>query len=130
MTSSHGFIFSIGLETALRLAHEGARIVISSRLQKNIDTAIEYLIASGVKRENVAAAICHQGDVEQRRALVRLALDRFGRIDVLLVNAGINPATGSILAVTEKQWDKIFDVNVRAPLALAQESAPHMAKVG
>jgi len=104
--------------------------VVSSRIQKNVDEALEYLIGSGLKAENVAGIVCHVANPAHRRALVDLALSRFGRIDILVNNAGINPAVGDILLVTQQQLDKIFDVNVKAPFLLSRMVAPHMEKVG
>jgi hypothetical protein len=52
---------SIGLCTADRLGHEGAKLVISSRLQAHVDEAIEHLVHSGIPRENVCGTVCHVG---------------------------------------------------------------------
>ncbi|KAI6200644.1 Dehydrogenase/reductase SDR family member 4 [Aphelenchoides besseyi] len=120
----------IGLATAERLGHEGCKVVISSRNQKNVDEAVKSLVRSGLQEENIAAIACHVGNPEHRRTLIQLALDRFGRIDIVFHNAGINPATGDVLKVTQQQWEKIFDVNVKAPFLLSQMIVPHMQKVG
>jgi dehydrogenase/reductase SDR family protein 4 len=80
--------FRIGLATAERFGHEGAKVLISSRIQKNVDEGVKYLIDSGLKPENVAGLACHVGDPKHRKALVELALKKFGRIDILLNNAG------------------------------------------
>lgn len=58
------------------------------------------------------------------------ALDAFGKIDILVSNAGINPHFGSILDVPEAVWDKLFAVNVTAGALLTRLVAPHIQKAG
>jgi NADP-dependent 3-hydroxy acid dehydrogenase YdfG len=57
-------------------------------------------------------------------------LERFGRIDILFHNAGINPAVGHILKTTERQLDKLFEVNIKAAFGMVRDVAPQMIKQG
>ncbi|KAI6173062.1 hypothetical protein M3Y98_01042000 [Aphelenchoides besseyi] len=120
----------IGYCTAERLAHEGAKIVISSRQQEHVDEAVEQLVHSGIPRENVAGTVCHVANPKHRAALIDLAIQRFGRIDILVSNAGINPALGSILDVDQVRLDRIFEVNVKCSFLLSRAVVPHMEKNG
>ncbi|KAI6204988.1 hypothetical protein M3Y94_00740900 [Aphelenchoides besseyi] len=122
--------YGIGYCTAERLAHEGAKVVISSRQQEHVDEAVEQLVHSGIPRENVAGTVCHVGNPKHRAALIDLAIQRFGRIDILVSNAGINPALGSILDVDQVRLDRIFEINVKCAFLLSRAVVPHMEKNG
>ncbi|KAH7730821.1 Protein F54F3.4 [Aphelenchoides avenae] len=120
----------IGLAIAERLGHEGARIVISSRSQANVDESLSLLIASGLSQQNLAGCVCHVAKAEDREHLVNLALKKFGNIHILVNNAGINPAWGDIMDISESIWDKLFEVNVKAGFLLSKLVAPHIEKAG
>ncbi|KAI6190882.1 hypothetical protein M3Y97_00167000 [Aphelenchoides bicaudatus] len=116
----------IGFAVCDRLAHEGASVVLSSRNEKNVADAVEALIQSGIPRERLLGVKCHVQKPEDRQNLVQAAIKHFSRIDVLINNAGVNPAVGEIIDVTQSQYEKIFDVNVKAPFLLTKLVLPHM----
>uniref|UniRef100_A0AC34GDI6 Uncharacterized protein n=1 Tax=Panagrolaimus sp. ES5 TaxID=591445 RepID=A0AC34GDI6_9BILA len=120
----------IGLAIAERLAHEGAKVIISSRKQKNVDEAIDYIVSTGVCRNRLAGMPCHVGEEEQLKKLVDFTLEKFGKIDILVNNAGINPAFGSPLEVGNDLFDKLFQVNVKSGFILTKLVAPIMEKQG
>jgi len=120
----------IGLAIVERLAHEGAKVVLSSRKQKNVDEAIDYVVSTGVCRQNLAGIPCHVGEVDQLKKLVDFAVEKFGKIDILVNNAGINPIFGSSLDVTDAMFDKLFQVNVKSGFVLTKMVAPIMEKNG
>lgn len=62
--------------------------------------------------------------------MVKLAVDTFGKIDVLISNAAVNPAAGSILEYPDWGIDKMLAVNIRSPIQLVREAHPHMSKAG
>lgn len=112
----------IGLCAAERLLQEGAKVVISSRKQDNVDEALDSLKQKGWK--DVIGVKCHVSSAEDRQALFTAALENFGKIDVLVSNAAVNPGFGPIFNCSEEIWDKIFDVNVKASYLLAKELTP------
>lgn len=112
----------IGLATAERLLQEGAKVVISSRKQDNVNKALDSLRQKGLN--NVIGVKCHVSVAEDRQALYKAALDHFKKIDILVSNAAVNPVVGSVLDCPEEAWDKIFDVNVKATFLLIKEVAP------
>ncbi|KAI6226097.1 hypothetical protein M3Y99_01325900 [Aphelenchoides fujianensis] len=116
----------IGYATAERLGHEGASVVISSRSQRNVDDALRQLEASGIPGDRLSGVVCHVGKAEDRRRLIEFAVRKHGRIDVLFHNAGVNPAVGEILDVSESQYDKLMDTNITAPFLLTRLALPHM----
>jgi dehydrogenase/reductase SDR family protein 4 len=70
------------------------------------------------------------GHPEQRKSLVRDAVDKYGGIDILVSNAAVNPFFGQLLDCPEDSWDKIFDVNVKAAWLLTKDVVPVMEKRG
>lgn len=117
----------IGFEIARRLAQEGARIMISSRKQRNVDATVAALAKEGL---TVSGCVCHVGNQEQRKALVSATIQAFGQLDILVSNAAVNPATGPIVEQSDAVIDKIFDVNVKAAIQLVREAVPFLRPGG
>jgi len=117
----------IGLAIAERLGHEGAHVVISSRKQAQVNSALQNLRQQGL---NVTGLVCHVGSKDDRKKLFDLVTDRFGGLDILVSNAAVNPAYGPVLQTTEEAWDKIFEVNVKASFFLCKEAVPLLEKRG
>lgn len=113
----------IGLGIAERLGLEGASVVVSSRRQDNVDEAVAQLRAKGIEAIGVA---CHVSKADQRRNLVKTALDKYGQIDILVSNAAANPSVLPISEMPEGVLDKLWDTNVKAGILLVQETVPHM----
>lgn len=65
---------------------------------------------------------CHVGDALDRARLFKETVEKFGGLDILVSNAATNPVAGSVLDCSEKVWDKIFEVNVKASFLLAKEA--------
>ncbi|MEU0881747.1 glucose 1-dehydrogenase [Lentzea sp. NPDC005914] len=109
----------IGLESVRALARAGASVAVVAR---TAETTKE--VASAVEREfevealPVVADIGHDDEIPG--IVLQSVLDRFGRIDVLVNNAGAAPPFGPLIDVSAKAFDKIMAVNVRAPLSLTR----------
>jgi NAD(P)-dependent dehydrogenase (short-subunit alcohol dehydrogenase family) len=108
----------IGEEIARVFSLAGARLVISSRRAEGIEAAAERIRrATGGQVLAAASSITSEKD---RRDLVDRAMAWAGRIDVLVNNAGSNPASGPLAEVDESAWDKIFDINLKGPFMLSR----------
>ena len=115
----------IGKAIAKGMAENGAQVVISSRSQEACDEVVAEFKKEGLKAVGIA---CHIGKENQRKNLVDKAIEAFGRIDVLVNNAAINPTFGPIEDVDPAIFDKIMDVNVKAPWSLSNLVLPHLQK--
>jgi NAD(P)-dependent dehydrogenase (short-subunit alcohol dehydrogenase family) len=100
----------IGLAIAQRLASDGANVVLTSRKQESADEAAEQVGGNAI---GVAA---HAVDEDAAQHCVELTLDRFGGIDILINNAGTNPAYGPLIEQDHGRFAKTFEVNLWAPL--------------
>ncbi len=115
----------LGLEIAKALAAVGARVVIASRKAEACDAAAAQ-VAEESGQECVGFAY-HAGNWEDSQRLADFAYDRFGRVDVLVNNAGMSPLYESLASVTEQLYDKVFDVNLRGPFRLSALVGERMA---
>ena len=118
----------LGREMVLAFAEQGADVVIASRKQDACETlAREVRDAHGRQALPVG---CHVGRWADCDALVDAAYERFGRVDVLVNNAGMSPLYPSLADVSEELFDKVIGVNLRGPFRLASLVGPRMAEAG
>lgn len=117
----------LGRAMALGFAAAGAHVVVASRKREACEAVADEIRALGRKALAVA---CHVGDWTQCEALVAAAVAEFGRIDVLVNNAGIAPVPPALDAVTEDLFDKTMAVNLKGPLRLTALAARHMPPGG
>ncbi len=117
----------IGLEIARALAECGAQVIVSSRKQAAVDAVAAELSGAGYK---AAAIACHVGDIAAARGLVDQTIERFGGVDVIVNNAASNPVFGPVIHADDTVFDKIFGVNLRAPLEIAKQAFESMSQRG
>jgi NAD(P)-dependent dehydrogenase (short-subunit alcohol dehydrogenase family) len=107
----------LGREMVLAFAEHGADVIIASRkLDSCEETAKEVRDRTGRKALPVA---CHVGEWGQVEALVETAFNEFGKVDVLVNNAGMSPIYDHVINVTEALYDKVLDVNLKGPFRLS-----------
>ncbi|KAI7744899.1 hypothetical protein M8C21_009276 [Ambrosia artemisiifolia] len=114
----------IGFSIAQRLGIEGASVVISSRKQRNVDEAVGKLKAQGI---DVLGLVCHVSNAQQRKNLIDQTVQKYGKIDVVVLNAAVNPSVNPILQTKESTLDKLWEVNVKTSILLLQDASPHLS---
>ena len=117
----------IGEHIARGFVKAGARVVLSSRKQADLDKVSQSINRDGGEAYAIAA---HAGKMDDIKALVRKAIEHYGTIDILVNNAGTNPVFGPVINVDERAWDKIFEVNLRGFFFLSAEVMPVMMNKG
>ncbi len=117
----------IGERIARGLAEFGAKVVISSRKQESVDIVAAAMQKDGLEATGIA---CHVGDDIQLKNLVDKTVEKFGVIDILVNNAATNPVFGPIAEADGNVFDKIMDINVKAPFKLCNLVHPIMVKRG
>jgi NAD(P)-dependent dehydrogenase (short-subunit alcohol dehydrogenase family) len=124
-----GALTGIGRATALAFAREGATVVVSGRREQE-----GQALAAELKTAGAADAAFLRADVRKEtdvRALVEQTVERFGRLDVAVNNAGVEGATGPLTEQAADNYDLIFDTNVRGVLfALKHEMRAMLAQGG
>lgn len=115
----------LGLAMCRAFAEAGATVVVSSRKQEGCDAAAAE-IASATGQECVGMA-CHVGDWDACDALVDTVYEKYGRIDVLVNNAGMSPLYESLVSVSRELWDKVIAVNLAGPFRLSAVVGERMA---
>ena len=115
----------LGREIVLAFARAGADVVITSRKLDSCRELAEHVRAETGRRALPHAA--HVGDWEQLDELVEAAYGAFGRVDVLVNNAGIAPLYPSLDQVSETLFDKVVGVNLKGPFRLSALVGGRMA---
>ena len=106
----------LGLQMAEALGEQGARVVISSRKQGELDEAVAHLTARGIDASAIVADLSQDAHVQP---FIEEAIHRLGRIDILVNNAGASwgaPAED----YPAEAWDKVMNLNVRSVFLVAQ----------
>ena len=115
----------IGLASAKRFASEGYQLAICGRRQEKLDAALTLF-------ESTSNAIAVCGDIGKQaiqQQLIHQTIETFGRIDVLVNNAGAAPLA-TIENIDTAIFDEVFQTNIRAAFALSQSAWKHMAESG
>lgn len=113
----------IGEAIALRLAEQGAKVVLAARKPDALAAVTARIEAAGGQAFSFAA---HTGKAADIDALMKAAVDRFGKVDVLVNNAATNPYFGPMLDIEDSAWEKTFEVNVRGYYLLLRAVAQHL----
>jgi NAD(P)-dependent dehydrogenase (short-subunit alcohol dehydrogenase family) len=115
----------IGRAIAEAFAGAGASVVVSSRKEDKCKEVAESIGKDGGEAMPVP---CNISDKSQLQALVDATLEKWGRIDILVCNAAVNPFYGPMAEVDEGAYDKIMDTNVKSTLWLCNLVLPQMAE--
>ena len=114
----------LGREMALGFARAGADVVIASRKLAACEAAAKEVQALGRRALPYA---CHVGQWEALDGLVAAAYDHFGKVDILVNDAGMSPLYRSLVEVSEALWDKVLAVNLKGPFRLSALIGTRMA---
>jgi NAD(P)-dependent dehydrogenase (short-subunit alcohol dehydrogenase family) len=115
----------IGLAIAGACMDAGAKVVIASRKQADLDGAAAQLAARGGGAGDVAAFAAHTGKAEDVEALFARAVETFGRVDGLVNNAATNPHFGPLVDTPDLAIDKTLEVNVKGYFYCARALVKH-----
>ncbi|MBC8104688.1 MAG: SDR family oxidoreductase [Cytophagales bacterium] len=117
----------IGRGAALRLAKEGARVLLADMQDEEGESLRREIEQEG----GIAAyAHCDVSQDEEVRQAVQTAVKRFGRLDTVLANAGINGVWAPIEELTPVEWDKTIAINLRGTFLTLHHAIPHLRSAG
>jgi NAD(P)-dependent dehydrogenase (short-subunit alcohol dehydrogenase family) len=114
----------LGKAMALGFADAGADVIVASRKLENCQAVAREIEAKG---RRALAVACHVGHWDELEGLVAASYDAFGRVDVLVNNAGMSLLYDSVASVTETMWDKVVDLNLKGPFRLTALVGSRMA---
>jgi 3-oxoacyl-[acyl-carrier protein] reductase len=117
----------IGQATAHLLANEGASLVLCARDDVQLDSAISELRDAGTEAIGIAGDVVESAVTE---AIVEAALAAFGRIDVVVNNAGGESGRSGFDELTDEDWERVYRLNVVAPSRLIRAVLPVMRERG
>ncbi len=126
----------IGREAALAIAAEGASVVCVSRTQSDLDETVRIIESQGGRAISLSRDLTDAGQVQ---SMADATLERFGRIDILINNAGGYPSeiydkvgkqAIKIWEWSEEQWDQIIKTNLKIPFLCINKVVPVMIKQG
>ncbi|OHV81965.1 hypothetical protein LCM4579_18600 [Ensifer sp. LCM 4579] len=121
-----GVASGLGRAVVQALATEGAKLVLVDRAEEKLETLVANLQSGGCEVVSIV------GDVSQEQTskdAIAQALSRYGTLDILINNAGINP-TGTISQTDPAVWQQALDVNLKAAYLFCREAIPHMVDAG
>jgi NAD(P)-dependent dehydrogenase (short-subunit alcohol dehydrogenase family) len=117
----------LGRAMALGFADAGADVIVASRKLENCRAVADEVEAKG---RRALALACHVGHWDELDELVEQSYAAFGRIDVLVNNAGMSLLYPSLPEVSETMWDKVVDLNLKGPFRLTVLVGTRMASGG
>jgi 3-oxoacyl-[acyl-carrier protein] reductase len=118
----------IGKCIALRYASRGADIIVNySKDKTNADATVREIEALGVRAISVQANVANVGELE---AMFQKALATFGKIDIVVANAGVETIDLPFVNVTEELYDRLYDTNVKGVFFTMQQAAKTVADNG
>lgn len=117
----------IGLATVRLLAESGARVVVSSRKSEACNELCAGLVAAGHEAMAVPA---HVGRPEDCAALVASTVAHYGRLDIIVANAAVNPVFDPLNTLAPEAWNKVIETNLGGPWHLARHALPEISRAG
>ena len=123
----------IGEATAILFASRGANVTVCGRDELRVQSVVETCLKAGQDAGYTNKVIAVVGDItcaDVRAETVRKTMETFGQLDVLVANHGGQYSTANLEDVTEKNFDRHINLNVKSVLFLIKEAVPHLEKSG
>jgi len=117
-----GASYGIGAATALALAHDGFDVAVSATRVENLSDVVAKLTSIGARVLPVALNLDSNSAIEQAMATVT---DAFGRVDVLVNNAGVSKRTAAV-EITPEEWETAMQTNVAGTFFMCQQMGRHL----
>lgn len=116
----------IGRASAILFAKEGAKVVVVDVDQEAGEETVRFIKEKGGEAVFVKADVSNAADVENA---IKVTIERYGKLDILFNNAGINPS-GTVVDTPEEIWDKVININLKSVFLTSKYAIPEMAKRG
>lgn len=117
----------IGLATALRFAEVGAKVAVLGKTADSLNDAAKAIAKKEAESLKLAADL---RDAQQVKSAVERIVDRWGRLDVVIANAGVNGVWAPIEELMPEEWDTTINVNLRGTFLTLKYAIPHLKQRG
>jgi len=117
----------IGKAAAVRLAQEGASVGVLSRTEEEIRATVQEIEGAGGQAIALLADI---SNADQMRQAVERLVGKYGRLDIVFANAGINGVWAPIDQLQPEEWDETIAINLRGTYLTIHYSVPHLKQAG
>lgn len=117
----------IGAATARLMAAEGARVGVLSRTASEVERVAAEIAAAGGEALALTADVSQP---DQMQAAVEQLAARFGRIDIVFANAGINGVWAALEDITPEEWDRTLDINLKGTFLSVKYALPYLKRQG
>lgn len=117
----------MGEAIAKLFASEGASVVAMARRKERLDDLIKEIEADGGKAIAVAGDVTIQEDVDNS---IKTAVDKYGKLDIVINNAGLMDKMQPVERVTDEDWNQVLDINLSGPMRMFRAAIPHMLNQG
>ncbi|MFA7199358.1 MAG: glucose 1-dehydrogenase [Methanoculleus sp.] len=115
----------MGAAITRRFAKEGASVIAIARRKEKLQSLIDQINAEGGKAIAVAGDVSKEEDV---RNAVKTAVEKFGKLDIVVNNAGVLDKVDPVAEMDDETWEKVFAVNVTGPMRVFRAAIPEMLK--
>lgn len=116
----------IGEATAKKFAKEGAKVVLADINDEDVNKTVNEIVENGGKAVGINVDVTNTESVNK---MIEFTLEKYGRLDIIVNNAGIT-MDSTLLKMTEDQWDKVIDVNLKGVYICGQAAAKVMVEQG
>ena len=117
----------IGAAAARAFAAEGARVAVLGRTREKLDEVVEAIQKDGGEAMTVTADVSKYAEMEEA---VRQVVDRWGRLDTVFANAGINGVWAPIDELEPEEWEKTISINLSGTFYTIKAAVPHLKRQG
>jgi len=117
----------LGKAAALLLAQEGAKVAVLSRTEDEIQKTADEIQRNGGEAMVITADISEPDQMQQAVAQI---IDKWGRLDIVFANAGINGVWAPLEEIEPDEWDRTLDINLKGTFLTVKYAVPHLKKQG
>lgn len=117
----------IGRAAALLLAREGAKVAVLGRHRENLDPVVDLIAAEHGEAISVCADISRP---DQMQDAIREIIDKWGRLDIVFANAGINGVWAPLEELEPEEWERTLSINLTGTFLTVKYAVPHLKKRG
>lgn len=117
----------IGRASALLMAQEGATVAALGRTERNTQETVHTIQQAGGE---AMALVADVSQPEQMQQAVQQIIDRWGRLDIVFANAGINGVWAPLEELTPEEWDRTLDINLKGTFLTVKYAVPYLKRQG